>query len=48
MSARRAPATALAAALGVGIGTVIRNQVGAVIAVLSLLYAGIGHTQLRR
>lgn len=31
-------ATALAAALGVGIGTVIRNQVGAVIAVLSLLY----------
>jgi hypothetical protein len=28
----------LAAALGVGIGTVIRNQVGAVIAVLSLLY----------
>jgi ABC-2 type transport system permease protein len=31
-------ATALAAALGVGIGTVIRNQAGAVIAVLSLLY----------
>ncbi|MGH3191522.1 MAG: ABC transporter permease [Streptosporangiaceae bacterium] len=30
--------TALAAALGAGIGTVIRNQVGAVIAVLSLLY----------
>ena len=31
-------ATALAAALGVGVGAVIRNQVGAVIAVLSLLY----------
>jgi hypothetical protein len=31
-------ATALAAALGVGIGTVIHNQAGAVIAILSLLY----------
>ena len=31
-------ATALAAALGVGVGAVIRNQAGAVIAVLGLLY----------
>jgi ABC-2 type transport system permease protein len=31
-------ATALAAALGVGVGAVIRNQVGAVVAVLGLLY----------
>jgi len=33
-----AVATALCAALGVGVGTVIRNQVGAIIAVLALLY----------
>ena len=33
-----AVATALAAALGVGVGAVIRNQVGAVVAVLGLLY----------
>jgi hypothetical protein len=33
-----AAATALAAALGVGVGTIIRNQTGAIIAVLSLLY----------
>jgi ABC-2 type transport system permease protein len=33
-----AAATALAAVLGIGIGTVIRNQVGAVITILSLLY----------
>jgi len=33
-----AVATALCAALGVGVGTVIRNQVGAIIAVLGLLY----------
>jgi ABC-2 type transport system permease protein len=31
-------ATALAAALGVGVGAIIRNQVGATIAVLALLY----------
>jgi ABC-2 type transport system permease protein len=31
-------ATALAAALGVGLGTIIRNQVGTIIAVLCLLY----------
>jgi ABC-2 type transport system permease protein len=31
-------ATALFAALGLGIGTVVRNQVGAIIAALSLLY----------
>jgi ABC-2 type transport system permease protein len=31
-------ATALAAALGVGVGAVVRNQVGAVIAALGLLY----------
>jgi ABC-2 type transport system permease protein len=31
-------ATALAAALGIGIGTLIRNQVGAIIAVVTLLY----------
>jgi ABC-2 type transport system permease protein len=31
-------ATALAAALGVGVGAIIRNQAGAVIAVLALLY----------
>ena len=33
-----AVATALAAALGAGIGAIIRNQVGAIIAVLGLLY----------
>jgi len=33
-----AVATALFAMLGVGVGTVIRNQVGAIIAVLGLLY----------
>ena len=33
-----AVATALFAALGVGIGTVIRNQVGSIIAILGLLY----------
>lgn len=33
-----AVATALCAALGVGIGAVIRNQVGTIVAVLSLLY----------
>jgi ABC-2 type transport system permease protein len=32
-------ATALAAALGVGVGALVRNQVGAIIAVLGLLYA---------
>jgi ABC-2 type transport system permease protein len=46
-------ATALFAALGLGIGTIVRNQVGAIIAVLILLYAieplltllpGIGNT----
>ena len=31
-------AIALAAALGVAVGTVVRNQVGAIIAVLSILY----------
>jgi ABC-2 type transport system permease protein len=31
-------ATALSAALGVGVGAIIRNQVGAIIAVLALLY----------
>jgi ABC-2 type transport system permease protein len=31
-------ATALAAAIGIGVGAIIRNQVGAVIAVLALLY----------
>jgi ABC-2 type transport system permease protein len=31
-------ATALAAAFGVGVGAIIRNQVGAIIAVLALLY----------
>ena len=31
-------ATALAAALGVGVGAIIRNQAGAIIAVLALLY----------
>jgi hypothetical protein len=31
-------ATALAAAIGVGVGTIIRNQAGAIIAVLALLY----------
>jgi ABC-2 type transport system permease protein len=31
-------ATALAAALGVGIGAIIRNQVGAIVTVLALLY----------
>ncbi|HEV3291852.1 MAG TPA: hypothetical protein VG123_22970 [Streptosporangiaceae bacterium] len=31
-------ATALAAALGIGIGAIIRNQVGAIVAVLALLY----------
>jgi ABC-2 type transport system permease protein len=31
-------ATALAAAIGVGVGAVIRNQVGAILAVLALLY----------
>ena len=31
-------ATALSAALGVGIGAIIRNQAGAIIAVLALLY----------
>jgi ABC-2 type transport system permease protein len=31
-------ATALSAALGVGVGAIIRNQAGAIIAVLSLLY----------
>jgi ABC-2 type transport system permease protein len=31
-------ATALCAALGVGVGTIIRNQVGAIIAILGLLY----------
>ncbi len=38
MIAGGAVATALFAALGVGIGTVVRNQVGAIIAVLGLLY----------
>ncbi len=32
-------ATALAAAIGVGVGAIIRNQAGAIIAVLALLYA---------
>ena len=31
-------ATALAAALGVGVGAIIRNQAGAIVAVLALLY----------
>ena len=31
-------ATALAAALGVGVGAIIRNQVGAIVTVLALLY----------
>ena len=31
-------ATALAAALGIGIGAIIRNQVGAIVTVLALLY----------
>jgi ABC-2 type transport system permease protein len=31
-------ATALAAAIGIGVGAIIRNQVGAIIAVLALLY----------
>ena len=31
-------ATALAAALGIGVGAIIRNQAGAIIAVLALLY----------
>jgi ABC-2 type transport system permease protein len=31
-------ATALAAAFGVGVGAIIRNQVGAIVAVLALLY----------
>ena len=31
-------ATALSAALGIGVGAIIRNQVGAIVAVLALLY----------